>query len=312
VYKIKARPLDIPRVPPLQSPLNINQTEKKNLVGRGTIIEAEILSEVLGAAPAFLLVAARALAVIETAPLLSQDSVPQVAKIALAGLLSYAVFPVTQAPDWEPLLVQGDPGGVMFGLHFALLLIGEAVIGIITGFFMNLVFAAFSTAGQFFSLQMGFGAAETFDPISQQENPLMGQYLSLIAMLTFIAIGGLNQLFLGGFQRSIEALSVLALIQGREHIVTMLLGGLSRLFVNAFLLSLPILGTLFLTSLTTGLISKAAPTINILSEGFPISITVAFVLIYATLPFMIEAFAAVINAGFAVLQNWFIATGRPI
>jgi flagellar biosynthetic protein FliR len=272
---------------------------------------------VLGAAPAFLLVVARALAVIETAPLISQESVPQVAKIALAGLLSYAVFPVTQMPDWEPLLAQaaaapGTMANVMFGLRFALLLIGEAVIGIITGFFMNLVFAAFSTAGQFFSLQMGFGAAETFDPISQQENPLMGQYLSLVAMLTFIAIGGLRELFLGGFQRSIEALSILALVQGRDHIVTMLLGGLSRLFINAFLLSLPILGTLFLTSLTTGLISKAAPTINILSEGFPLSITVAFVLIYATLPFMIEAFAAVIDAGFAVLQNWYLATGRQI
>lgn len=259
--------------------------------------------------------AARALAIIETAPLISQESVPQTAKIALAGLLSYAVFPTTQLPDWEPLLVQGAATldtGMLFGLRFALLLIGEAVIGIITGFFMNLVFAAFSTAGQFFSLQMGFGAAETFDPISQQENPLMGQYLSLIAMLTFIAIGGLRELFLGGFQRSIEALSILSLVQGRDHIVAMLIGGLSKLFANAFLLSLPILGTLFLTSLTTGLISKAAPTINILSEGFPISITVAFVLIYATLPFMIEAFAAVIDAGFAVLQNWYIATGRQI
>jgi flagellar biosynthetic protein FliR len=283
-------------------------------VGREIIIEAGILSEMLRAAPAFLLVAARALATIETAPLISQGSVPQVAKVALAGLLSYAVFPVSQTPDWEPLLAQGGvaDAGVMFGLRFALLVIGEAVIGIITGFFMNLVFAAFSTAGQFFSLQMGFGAAETFDPISQQENPLMGQYLSLVALLTFIAIGGLNQLFLGSFRRSIEALSVLALVQGREHIATMLVGGLTKLFANAFILSLPILGTLFLTSLTTGLISKAAPSINILSEGFPISITVAFVLIYATLPFMIEAFTAVINAGFAVLQNWYIATGRPV
>jgi flagellar biosynthetic protein FliR len=75
---------------------------------------------------------------------------------------------------------------------------------------------------------------------------------------------------------------------------------------------LPILGTLFLTSLTTGLISKAAPTINILSEGFPISITTAFILIYATLPFMTEAFAALINASFTVLERLFIDIGRQI
>jgi flagellar biosynthetic protein FliR len=274
------------------------------------MIDADILSEVLGAAPAFLLVAVRALAIIETAPLISQESVPQTVKVALAGLLSYAVFPVTQTPGWEPLLAIG--GDAVFGLGFILLLIGETAIGIITGFFINLVFAAFSTAGQFFSLQMGFGAAETFDPLSQEENPLMGQYLNLVAMITFLSIGGMRELFLGGFQRSIQALSVLSLVQGRENIAAMLVSGLSRLFLNAFLISLPILGTLFLTSLTTGLISKAAPTINILSEGFPISITIAFILLYATLPFMVEAFATVIDAGFAALQNLYISIGRQI
>jgi flagellar biosynthetic protein FliR len=257
-----------------------------------------------------LLVAARALAIIETAPLISQESVPQIAKIALAGFLAYAVFPVTQTADWEPLLTVG--GGTLFGLGFILLLIGEAVIGIITGFFITLVFAAFSTAGQFFSLQMGFGASEAFDPLTQQENPLMGQYLNLVAMLTFLSIDGMRELFLGGFHRSIQSITILSVIQGRENIAAMLIGGLTKLFANAFLLSLPILGTLFLTSLTTGLISKAAPTINILSEGFPISITIAFILIYATLPFMVEAFRDVINAGFAVIQNLYITIGRRI
>jgi flagellar biosynthetic protein FliR len=257
-----------------------------------------------------LLLAARALAVIETAPLVSQEAVPQVAKVALAGLLAYAALPGARTPQWEPLLA--SHADALFGLSFVLLLAGEAVIGIITGFFMDLVFAAFSTAGQFFSLQMGFGASETFDPLTQQENPLMGQYLNIVAMLVFLSIGGLRELFIGGFARSVEALSVLSIVQGRENIVTMLLGGLSALFLNALLISMPILGTLFLTSLTTGLVSKAAPTINILSEGFPISITAAFVLIYATLPFMAEAFSAVINAGFASMQDLFIGIGRRL
>jgi flagellar biosynthetic protein FliR len=65
---------------------------------------------------------------------------------------------------------------------------------------------------------------------------------------------------------------------------------------------MPILGTLFLTSLTTGLISKAAPQINILSEGFPISITVAFLLIAATMPFMVEAFGRVIDSGWRAVE----------
>ncbi|MDR2482130.1 MAG: flagellar biosynthetic protein FliR [Treponema sp.] len=266
------------------------------------MIESGIIRELLAAAPAFLLIAARALAMIETAPLLSSESIPQAVKIALAGFTAYAVFPAAPVQD----------GNLdMFGVSFIFLVIGEAIIGIIIGFFLTIIFAAFSTAGQFFSLQMGFGASETFDPLSQIENPLMGQYLNLVAMLVFLSIGGFQELFVGGFFRSIQSISVLSLARGREAAAHMLLSGLSRLFLDAMVISMPILGTLFLTSLSTGLISKAAPQINILSEGFPISIMVAFILIYATLPFMVEAFSRVIAAGFASLENLYIQIAVP-
>jgi flagellar biosynthetic protein FliR len=159
---------------------------------------------------------------------------------------------------------------------------------------------------------MGFSMMETFDPVSQVENPLLGQFLNLIAMLVFLSAGGFRQLFLGGFWRSLQSINVMSLISGRENVVSMLLAGLSRLFLDAMIISMPILGTLFLTSLATGLISKAAPQINILQEGFPISISVAFILILVTLPFMIEAFSRIIDAGFETFQNLYIRIGRQI
>ncbi|MDR1073365.1 MAG: flagellar biosynthetic protein FliR [Treponema sp.] len=262
-----------------------------------------MLDEILIAAPAFLLLAVRALAMIETAPLLSSDVTPQMVKLALAGFVAYSAFPSAMNNAVEVST---------FGLNFIMLVIGEGMIGIITGFFINLVFAAFLTAGQFFSLQMGFAASETFDPLAQEENPLMGQYLNLVAMLVFLSIGGFRELFLGGFWRSVQSISIADMVQGREQSVAMLLAGLSRLFMDAMIISLPILGTLFLTSLATGLISKAAPQINILSEGFPISITTAFMLIFITLPFMTEAFSRIIDSGFATLESLFVQIGHRI
>jgi flagellar biosynthetic protein FliR len=267
------------------------------------VIDDRILGDILRYGPAFLLIAARALAMIETAPLLSSDAIPQPAKIALAGFAAYAAFPSALVRNWEL-----EP----FGLDFLFLLAGEALIGVITGFYLTVVFSAFSTAGQFFSLQMGFGASETFDPLSQIENPLLGQYLNLVAMLVFLSVGGFRELFLGGFWRSLETINIVSLIQGREAVMEMLLAGLSRLFLDAIVISMPILGTLFLTSLATGLISKAAPQINILSEGFPISITVAFLLIHTALPFMTEAFSRVVDAGFAGIETLYTRIGAQI
>jgi flagellar biosynthetic protein FliR len=266
-------------------------------------VEAKVIEEILAAMPVFLLIAVRALAMIETAPLLSSEANPQAARIALAAFTAYAAFPTALSyPDELP----------PFDLTFLFLVIGEAVIGIIVGFFMTLIFSAFSTAGQFFSLQMGFGASETFDPLAQIENPLMGQYLNLVAMLVFLSVGGFRELFLGGFWASLRSVSVLSLIAGRDPILGMLLAGLSRLFLDAMVISMPILGALFLTTLATGLISKAAPQINILTEGFPISITVAFILILATMPFMVEAFSRAVDSGFSTLETLYIQIGEPV
>ena len=267
------------------------------------LIDTLVLNEILAFAPAFLLIAVRALAMIEVAPLLNSGSVPQVAKFALAGFAAYTALSSALVRDWVI---------APFGLSFIFLVIGEAIIGIIIGFYLAIIFAAFSTAGQFFSLQMGFGASETFDPLSQIENPLLGQYLNIVAMLVFVTIDGFKELFLGGFWRSLQSINVLSLISGRENIVTMMLSGLSRLFFDAMVISIPILGSLFLVSLSTGLISKAAPQINILSEGFPISITVAWILIYAALPFMTVAFSRVIGSGFENLRTLYIMIGQRI
>ncbi|MDR1319675.1 MAG: flagellar biosynthetic protein FliR [Treponema sp.] len=281
------------------------------------MIESGVLNDILRYGPAFLLIAARALAMIETAPLLSSDSIPQAAKLALAGFAAFAIFPAAGASYMagQPVLAGGafaETGLEPFGLSFLLLLIGEGIIGIILGFFLTVIFSAFSTAGQFFSLQMGFGASETFDPLSQIENPLLGQYLYLVAMLVFLSVDGFQKLFLGGFRRSVQALNIVALVTGRETVIGMFTAGLPRLFMDAIVISMPLLGTLFLTSLATGLISKAAPQINILSEGFPISITVAFLLLFAALPFMTEAFARVVDSGFGSIELLYTRIGSPI
>jgi flagellar biosynthetic protein FliR len=277
------------------------------------VVDSAVLQNILNYGPVFLLIAARAIAMIETAPLVSSDAIPQIAKLALAGFAAFAVMPTADVFAALPgAAILSDLRYEPFSLRFLLLIIGEAIIGIIIGFYLTLIFAAFSTAGQFFSLQMGFGASETFDPLSQIENPLLGQFLNLVAMLVFVTIGGFHELFLGGFWRSVQSLNIMALVEGREPVLTMMLTGLSQLFLDAIRISLPILGTLFLTSLATGLISKAAPQINILSEGFPISITVAFLLIFTSLPFMIEAFTRVINFSFGNIQNLYAQIGRQI
>jgi flagellar biosynthesis protein FliR len=61
------------------------------------LVDGAVLQNILNYGPVFLLIAVRALAMIETAPLLSSDAIPQVAKLALAGFTAFAVLPTAAA-----------------------------------------------------------------------------------------------------------------------------------------------------------------------------------------------------------------------
>ncbi len=248
----------------------------------------------------FFLIAARVVAMVETAPLLSSDAIPQAGKITLAGFAAFAVFPMVKAAGY-PI--------PEYGLEYVILLGGEAFIGIIIGFFLNIVYTAFTMAGQLYSTQMGFGASEVFDPMAMIEIPLVGQLLNLIAMLTLLLSGGFRMVFLNGVFRSFQAMRAIDLVIRREQILGYLLGAMGDLFLQSLVLSFPILGTLFLISVTTGLFSKAAPQMNLLTEGFPISISVAFLILMTSMPFMVEAFSRILESGFSNLAS--LVAGAP-
>ena len=166
-----------------------------------------MLNQILNAAPLFLLIAARCFAMLLTLPLFSMQSVSRVAKIAFAGYLAYLILPSAYS-SYDQLIGTYQ----VFTLEYILLLAGEVLIGVIIGFYISILFAAFSTAGQFFSFQMGLSAAEAYDALSQVENPLMGQYLNLIAMILFLQVDAFQHLFLGGVISSFQSFNAMSLV----------------------------------------------------------------------------------------------------
>jgi flagellar biosynthetic protein FliR len=242
----------------------------------------------------FLLVLFRTIALIEVAPMFSSSLIPQTAKIGLAFFTAVSVFP------WVLSAGYPIPAGPV---DYFMLVLGEAMIGLVIGFIMQLVFSVFQTAGEFFSLQMGFSASEVFDPMAQIELPLMGEFFSLVALLVFVVISGGGKFLFLGVGETFRNIRAADLVAGRDQIALVLVRGLSGLFMSALTIALPIMGTLTITSITMGLLAKAAPQMDILTMGFPLSIGVAFLLLAAGLPLMMSAFERIIDAGFDAVGN---------
>lgn len=263
----------------------------------------ELLHSMLANAGIFFLCFARVFAFILTTPLLSTQANPRIAKIALALLVSVLIFPELKAFNFEI---------TVFSLYYVLLLLGEALLGVLTGFFVTIIFSIFGTAGQFFSYQMGFSASSVYDALSQVENPLVSQYLNFLAILVFIQINGFQKLFLGALLHSMQSVNCFVFLENQKSVVALFLQFLTLLFYYGFIISLPIVGTLFLIHIGMGLLTKAAPQMNLLAEGFPITILLTFILLFLLLPQMMNLFQGILESAFSILQDFFIQNGGKI
>jgi flagellar biosynthesis protein FliR len=237
----------------------------------------------------FLLVFARIFALLQVAPLLSSSAVPSLARVGFCLFVAAIVFP------W--VLDAGYPIPDTAGAYF-LLLLGEALVGILLGFVLSIIYSTFLVAGQFFSFQMGFGASQVFDPLAQIQIPLIGQFLNIVAMFILVSTGGFRRILLVGVLRSFERIRPYDLIAMNQGIADTLVRTLGGLFEQAMVISFPILGTLLLISVGMGLLAKAAPQMNLLMLGFPIKIGVAFVVLLLAIPFLMELFAGLIDSSF--------------
>lgn len=260
-----------------------------------------MIDSILSRAPVFLLVYVRCFAMLLTLPLFSMRSVSRIVKIALAGYMAFFIFSTLDFSAYKDFY---NPDGA-FSIYYVLVLAGEGLIGVVLGFYITIIFGAFSTAGQFTAFQMGFSAASTYDSLAQVENPLMGQFFNFMAIYIFIQCQWFQRLFLGGLVTSFKSLNAFSVVTNNEHFVKFMLSGLTKLFADALVISLPLMGTLLLISVCTGLLSKAAPQMNLLSEGFPIMILVSFYLIATLLPYMCDFFINSFVKGFGFLETLF-------
>ncbi len=251
----------------------------------------------------FFLVFVRVLAIIELAPIIGSPGVPQIAKIGLAFFTAVAVLPGVEARGY-PI-----PSAA---LEYGLLAVGEALVGILISFFLTVIYSAFTAAGEFFSLQMGFGASEVFDALAQVELPLLGQFINIIGMFVFLSVDGFQRFFLVGIEQSFQTTRAVDFVLHRDGLFPMILGGLGVLFKTALTLSFPVLGTLVLVSVAMGLLAKAAPQMNLLMMGFPVSIAVAFVAMFLTMPLLVQSLSFVVDSSFDGLERLLmVAQGAP-
>ena len=234
-----------------------------------------------------------------TAPLFSNRSVPAMAKIGLAGLLSLIILPSPGSP------MSAQPAALPVELlPFVLIIAQEILIGLVIGFVSNLVFTAVEMAASMMGVQAGFRSANLFNPFTNVSSSALNQFYTLMAIALFLAIDGHHWLIRALF-RSFEVAPVgVSVLHNTAQSLIILTG---EAFTAGVRLSLPIVGTLLLTDLGLGLIARAVPQVQVFFVGLPLKmglgiLTLAYSLAY-TLPIVKELFSDMVVNMLAIISQ---------
>jgi flagellar biosynthetic protein FliR len=232
----------------------------------------------------------RILAMIASSPIFGSKQVPARVKIGLSVMLAIVVAPTI--PAMPPVAI-GSPQGL-------LIMVQQIIIGVALGFAMRLIFTAVEMAGEMAGLQMGLGFASFFDPINAVHSPIVAQWIGLIAALAFLATDG-HLYMLSALAESFQTLPIGLALSGKGFHDIANWGG--NIFAYALQISLPILAALLITNIGLGILTRAAPQLNLFAVGFPVTLAVGFIVLLLSMPYFIPLLDRLIHEGLGTMSK---------
>jgi len=225
-----------------------------------------------------------------TAPIFSHLAIPVQVRILLAAAIAVAIVTTRPVPGLDLLTAAGLIAAA-----------SEVTVGLALGFVLQLAFAAPMVAGEQISAGAGLGFAAFSDPQSGISSPAIGQFLSLLMTLLFLAFDG-HLRFLEIVVRSYAALppgdALPAASQWRD-----LVGFGGFVFEAGLLIALPISVALLCVNLSLGVLTRAAPQLNIFAIGLPVSVLAAMAMLALAFPALVELMTAICGRALDVAQR---------
>jgi flagellar biosynthetic protein FliR len=224
------------------------------------------------------------------APFFGSRSIPVRSRVVLAMLLALMIAPLVPAPDVVLLSSTGF-----------LLLLQQVLAGILLGLLLQAVFAAVVMAGQTIATTMGLGFASTVDPQNGVQVAVVGQFYLILATLIFLALDAhlvVLELLAGSFLVLPVSTQVIPVDRLMEVVLWC-----GRMFADAVLISLPVVAGILLINVALGVVTRAAPQLNIFAVGFPVTILVGFLLMLVAIPVLQPVFTEMFAENFRYMTD---------
>lgn len=214
-------------------------------------------------------------AMLSIVPIFGIRAVPVRTRVIFTLFLTIVIAPTLDLP---PAVDPFTWMGVLYILQ-------QVLIGLTMGLTFIIVFQAFVMAGYLVAMGMGLAFASMVDPASGSQAPIVSQYFTIIATLLFLALNGhlvLIQVVVDSFEYLPVGINFLT-----ADSIRLLVEFGGYMFSAGVLIALPAITALLLINVAFGVVTRAAPALNIFAVGFPVTLLSGLVMLSLTTPLML-------------------------
>lgn len=198
-------------------------------------------------------------------------TIPGPIKTAYAVAFTIMVMPVLPPSNFTEL----------FSFEMVIRVAQQIMIGSAIGFVSVIFLQIFVIAGQAIAMQSGLGFASMVDPTNGMSVPAVGQFFLILSTLLFWAFDG----HMAMLQMVVMSFDLLPIGQGwlatGSYNDLAMFGG--YMFASALILSLAPLIAMLVINLSFGIMTRAAPQLNIFSIGFPFTMMSGLIVMWVTM-----------------------------
>jgi flagellar biosynthetic protein FliR len=238
------------------------------------------LNNLTGLVLVYFLVFVRTGAMLMFLPPINQAGVPTRVRLMLALAISFALAP--GLAHAYPAQLPATPIGL------SVLIIEDAVAGLLVGAMATILMSALSVAGMLISTQTGLGYAQLLNPTMGDSEPVVGNFLSLLGGVMIFATN-LHHLAIGAIQGSYTLIppgGALPTADMAELTIRLVSGS----FALGIQLAAPFLIFGFVVNASIGLLARMMPQLQVFFIAMPINLLAGFLIIMLLLGTMMTAF----------------------
>ncbi len=220
----------------------------------------------------FLLILVRVSCFVFIAPFFSMSNTPRRIRIAFSfctALLLYQALTPVEAVTYKT------------SLEYAVIVVKEAITGLLIGFGANVCTAVVNFAGSIADMETGLSMVTLMDPTTRQNTSITGVLYQYVLMMILIASGMYRYLF-GALADSFVLIPVNGAVFRSESLLQVLLTFLGDYVILGFRIVLPIFCVILLLNAVLGILAKVSPQMNMFAVGMQLKILVGLSVLFLT------------------------------